>query len=403
MGKTSRIAVIGAGIVGLATAYQLKQLNADVELLILEKEDSFAKHQSGHNSGVIHSGIYYKPDSLKAQNCRRGYQLLIDFCDQNDIDYDICGKVIVAADNDEKTALENIFQRGIQNKLEGIKKISGAEVKEYEPYVQCVEGVLVPQAGIVDYKNVSKKLVEILQGAGTEFAFRTKLDKVEISNGEVLLKSRDRVFQADFVINCAGLYSVDVTRLFDKTFRDIRIIPFRGEYFNLVKEKEYLVRNLIYPVPNPEFPFLGVHFTRMMNGGIKAGPNAVLAFKREGYSRWDVNVKELFEVLAFKGFQKIASKYWDEGWMEMKRSFSKRLFVKALQKFVPDVGYNDLETGGSGVRAQACDREGILIDDFLIVEDEHSLNVCNAPSPAATSSLAIGESVARKVLERVKK
>ena len=403
MGKTSRIAVIGAGIVGLATAYQLKQLNADVELLILEKEDSFAKHQSGHNSGVIHSGIYYKPDSLKAQNCRRGYQLLIDFCDQNDIDYDICGKVIVAADNDEKTALENIFQRGIQNKLEGIKKISGAEVKEYEPYVQCVEGVLVPQSGIVDYKSVSKKLVEILQGAGAEFAFRTKLDKVEISNDEVLLKSRDRVFQADFVVNCAGLYSVDVTRLFDKTFEDIRIIPFRGEYFNLVKEKEYLVRNLIYPVPNPEFPFLGVHFTRMMNGGIKAGPNAVLAFKREGYSRWDVNVKELFEVLAFKGFQKIASKYWDEGWMEMKRSFSKRLFVKALQKFVPDVGYNDLETGGSGVRAQACDREGILIDDFLIVEDEYSLNVCNAPSPAATSSLAIGESVARKVLERVKK
>lgn len=403
MRKNSRIAVIGAGIVGLATAYQLKKLDPDVEILILEKEDSFGKHQSGHNSGVIHSGIYYKPGSLKAENCRKGYELLIDFCDQNGIEYDICGKVIVAGDNSEKESLENIFQRGIQNKLQGLKKLSASEVKEYEPYVQCVEGVWVPQTGIVDYKQVCSKLAESLKNSGAEFEYRAKLDKVQIANGEIFLKSGNTDFPVDFVVNCAGLYSLEVTRLFDKTFKNIRMIPFRGEYYDLVKEKEYLVKNLIYPVPNPEFPFLGVHFTRVVGGGIKAGPNAVLAFKREGYSRWDVNFKELFEVLSYRGFRKIATKYWDEGWMEMKRSYSKRLFVEALQKLIPEVGYNDIQRGGSGVRAQACDKDGGLIDDFLIVEDQYSLNVCNAPSPAATSSLAIGKSVAKKVLERVKK
>lgn len=399
--RKKKIAVIGAGIVGLATAYQLKQLT-DVEILILEKEDTFGKHQSGHNSGVIHSGIYYKPGSLKAENCRRGYELLIDFCDQNDIEYDICGKVIVASDESEREALENIFQRGIQNELQGLKKLSADEVKEYEPYVKCVEGVWVPQTGIVDYKEVCSKLVEHLKDLGTEFEFRAKLDKVEFKNGEILLSSGKKVFQADFVVNCAGLYSLEVTRLFDKTFKNIRMIPFRGEYYDLVTEKEYLVKNLIYPVPNPEFPFLGVHFTRVMGGGIKAGPNAVLAFKREGYSRWDVNIRELFEVLTYSGFRKIAAKYWDEGWMELKRSYSKRLFVEALQKLIPEIGYNDIERGGSGVRAQACDKGGVLIDDFLIVEDEYSLNVCNAPSPAATSSLAIGESVAKRVVDRIK-
>ncbi len=403
MRKKSKIAVIGAGIVGLATAYQLKKLAPDVEILILEKEDSFGQHQSGHNSGVIHSGIYYKPGSLKAENCRKGYELLLGFCDENSIEYDICGKVIIASDEGERASLENIFERGLQNKLQGLKKLSAAEVREYEPYVQCVEGVWVPQTGIIDYKQVCRKLAQILKNSGTEFQYQTKLDKVEIANGEILLKSRDRVFRADFVINCAGLYSLEVTRLFDESFKNIRMIPFRGEYYDLVKEKEYLVKNLIYPVPNPEFPFLGVHFTRVMGGGIKAGPNAVLAFKREGYSRWDVNLKELFEVLTCSGFRKIATKYWDEGWMEMKRSYSKRLFVEALQKLIPDVGYNDIQRGGSGVRAQACDREGVLIDDFLIVEDEYSLNVCNAPSPAATSSLAIGESVAKKVMDKIKK
>lgn len=401
MRKNLKIAVIGAGIVGLATAYQLKKLDPDLEIVFLEKEDSFGKHQSGRNSGVIHSGIYYKPGSLKAENCRKGYELLIDFCDQNGIEYDICGKVIVAADESERESLENIYQRGLENKLQGLKKLSASEVREYEPYVQCVEGIWVPQTGIVDYKQVCKKLAEILENSGTEFEYRTKLDKVEVSNGKILLNSGGRTFEADFVVNCAGLYSLEVTRLFDKTFKNIRMIPFRGEYYDLVKEKEYLVKNLIYPVPNPEFPFLGVHFTRVMGGGIKAGPNAVLAFKREGYSRWDVNLKELFEVLAYPGFRKIATKYWDEGWMEMKRSYSKRLFVKALRKLIPEVGYNDIQRGGSGVRAQACDEDGRLIDDFLIVEDQYSLNVCNAPSPAATSSLAIGESVAKKVLERV--
>jgi (S)-2-hydroxyglutarate dehydrogenase len=393
------IIVVGGGIVGLATALKLKTTNPFLKVLLLEKENELAKHQTGNNSGVIHSGLYYKPGSLKAKNCIHGYHLLVDFCKENSVPFELCGKIVVATEEKELALLENLYERGQQNGLQNLKKLSKEELKEYEPHVTGLKGIFVPQTGIVDYKKVSEKYGELLKQKEADINLGEQVIDIHVDASKVVVVTQRQSYSAKLVVNCAGLYSDKVARMTVKDL-NVKIIPFRGEYFKLIKEKEYLVKNLIYPVPDPNFPFLGVHFTRMAKGGVEAGPNAVLAFKREGYKKSDINLSELAETLAWPGFQKVASKYWRTGFGEMYRSFSKAAFTKALQKLIPEIQESDLVEGGSGVRAQACDREGGLVDDFMILEKEHVINVCNAPSPAATSSLAIGETVSTLALKR---
>jgi L-2-hydroxyglutarate oxidase len=392
------VIISGAGIVGLATALKIKEKKPDWRIAVLEKEQQPAMHQSSRNSGVIHSGIYYRPGSLRAVNCKKGYDLLLDFCRTHQIPHEICGKIIVAVEPAERTALDNIYQRGIQNQLTGIRKISAAEAREIEPHVRAIEAVWVPQSGIVDYGVVARKYAELFEKKGGTLLFQQKVQKVLAQKGGVAVEANNS-FQARVFVNCSGLYS-DHVALQTGISPEIQILPFRGEFYDLIPEAQRLVKHLIYPVPNPNFPFLGVHFTRMIQGGIEAGPNAVLAFKREGYSRWDIDIKELAETLAFPGFRKIARKYWRDGWAEMQRSYSKQHFVKALQRLIPEIRSEDLTPGRSGVRAMACDAAGNLLDDFLILSEPGIINVCNAPSPAATASLAVGETVAARVLEQ---
>lgn len=394
------ITVIGGGIVGLATALQIQKTNPALRILLIEKETELARHQTGNNSGVIHSGLYYKPGSLKAINCIRGYHLLLDFCRDNDIAFDLCGKIVVATEEKELPLLQNLFDRGKQNGLEGFKKLNKEQLKEYEPHVNGLEGFFVPQTGIVDYTKVALKYGEILTKNGATIKLGERVTSIRNQNDQQEVITDKSNYQSKLVINCAGLYSDKVARMTVPNV-NVKIIPFRGEYYKLTKEKEYLVKNLIYPVPDPNFPFLGVHFTRMAKGGVEAGPNAVLAFQREGYKKSDINFSELFESLAWPGFQKVAARYWRTGMGEMYRSFSKSAFTKALQKLIPEIQESDLTTGGAGVRAQACSRDGGLVDDFLILEEKNVINVCNAPSPAATSSLAIGETVAALALKRI--
>ncbi len=394
------IIVIGGGIVGLATALKIKEQRPDLKVLVLEKETEVAKHQTGNNSGVIHSGLYYKPGSLKATNCIRGYNMLIDFCEKEEIPFEITGKVVVATNEEQRPLLNNLYVRGQQNGLEGLRKISAQEVKEYEPYVTSVEGMWVPQTGIVDYKVVSEKYAEKLRSYGAELNFGERVIGITKGHSLSIVKTERNTYETKLVINCGGLYSDKVAQMSQENPINVRIIPFRGEYYKIRPEKHYLVKNLIYPVPDPNFPFLGVHFTRMMRGGIEAGPNAVLAFRREGYKKMDINAKELYETLTWPGFQKVAMKYWETGLGEMYRSFSKAAFTKALQELIPDIQESDLIEGGAGVRAQACDREGGLLDDFSIIEDTKVINILNAPSPAATSSLSIGQTVSEMALKR---
>lgn len=402
MNKIYDVIIIGGGIVGLSTAYQTQISNPSLKIAILEKENDAAKHQTGHNSGVIHSGIYYKPGSLKAINCKNGYDKLIKFCREYEIKHDICGKLIILKNESERQSFENIYKRGLENGLEGIKKITFQEAKEIEPYVNCLEAIKVPQTGIIDYVDVAKKYQELFISNGGTFFSGAKVIGLKDHKNERVVETQIGDFRANIIVNCAGLYSDKVTKMAGNVMNNLMIIPFRGEYYELNKEKEFLVKNLIYPVPNPDFPFLGVHFTRMIYGGVEAGPNAVLAFSREGYKRWDINIKELFEVLTFPGFKKIAVKYWDEGWMEMKRSFSKRLFVESMQQIIPQITEKDVHRSGSGVRAQACDSDGGLLDDFKIIENNKYVHVCNAPSPAATSSLAIGETISKLIKSKIK-
>lgn len=413
------VIIAGAGIVGLATAYKLLEKKPKLKICIIEKENGVSKHQTGNNSGVIHSGIYYKPGSLKALNCRRGYKMLLDFCDENKISYEICGKVIVATNENEIPRLNNLFERGQQNGLEGMKELEKDEVKRYEPYVNGVKGIHVPQTGIIDYKIVSAKLASLIQDKGAKFVFNEKLELIndnKIIPRSPFLHSQESVraeqkvveiftdknsYTCKLLITCCGLQSDRIAKLNNKNL-NVRIIPFRGEYFSIKKEKRFLVNNLIYPVPDPQFPFLGVHFTRMIDGKVEAGPNAVFAFKREGYTKTDIDFKDLSDSIFWGGFFTIAKKYWKIGFGEFYRSFSKPAFVKALQKLLPDIQASDLEPGGVGIRAQACDVNGNLVDDFLFVENERVIHVCNAPSPAATASLAIGDTIAEKALERIK-
>lgn len=396
------IIIVGAGIVGLATALRLKEKQEDLAILIVEKEAEVAKHQTGHNSGVIHSGIYYKPGSLKAQNCKQGYAELLSFCDAHAIPYELCGKVIVASDAQEIPSLERIYSRGLENGLEGLRVIAEEELKEYEPHCRGVKAIVVPQTGIVDYKVVCEKYLELFKEKGGDALFGEQVNGLKDETDGTVVITNKGSYKGSVVINCAGLYSDKIAEMAMGKL-GIKILPFRGEYYHIKETKHHLVKNLIYPVPNPNFPFLGVHFTRMIGGGVEAGPNAVLAYAREGYNNRTVDFKELFETLGFSGFQKVAMKYWKMGLYELYRSYSKQAFTKALQKLVPEVQQNDLERGNAGVRAQACDKNGNLIDDFLIFEDKHTVNVCNAPSPAATSSLSIGMTIAEKVLKKIGK
>ncbi len=387
------VIIVGGGAVGLATALQLQKQNANLKVLVLEKDAVVANHQTGNNSNVIHSGVYYKPGSLKARNCIEGYHMLIDFCRKHEVPFNLCGKVIVATEEKELPVLKTIYERGQQNGLQNLKMLKAEELKEYEPHVAGIAGIHVPQTGIVDYRVVAEKYAEVFQQQGGELHLSEKVIDIQESSEKVVVITQKASYSSKLVVNCAGLYSDKIAGLTMKNV-DFRIIPFRGEYYKLRKEKEYLVKTLIYPVPDPNFPFLGVHFTTMVGGGVECGPNAVLAFKREGYKKSDINLSELGETLAWPGFRKIVSKYWRTGLGEIHRSYSKPAFTKALQKLMPEIREEDLIPGGAGVRAQACDRTGGLLDDFLILEDKQVINVCNAPSPAATSSLSIGSTVA---------
>ena len=392
------VTIIGAGIVGLATAYQLQNLSPSLKICIIEKESTVAAHQTGHNSGVIHSGIYYKPGSLKAKNCLKGYSMMIKFAEENNIAFDICSKIIVATSQKELPLLENIYNRGLQNGLTGLKKLNVEQSQELEPHVSCVASVLVPQTGIINYTDVSLKMAEHIVQNGGAIKLKHELLSHQNLSDRIILKTSVGEVETKTVVNCAGLQSDKIAKQFDPTI-DVQIIPFRGEYYKIKDKRTSLVKNLIYPVPNPDFPFLGVHFTRMIKGGIEAGPNAVLAYQREGYSRKDFKLNEFWETLSFKGFRKVAYKYWREGSEELYRSYSKKAFVSALQKLIPDIKSEDVYEYGAGVRAQACDSGGNLLDDFFISQKDRVINVCNAPSPAATAALSVGETIAELVLK----
>jgi L-2-hydroxyglutarate oxidase len=394
------IIVIGGGIVGLATGMKIKQQQPELSIAVLEKETALAQHQTGNNSGVIHSGLYYKPGSLKATNCIRGYQELLQFCEAENIPFEITGKVVVATRKEQIPLLHNLFERGKQNCLEGVRQITLDELKELEPYCAGVAALYVPQTGIVDYKKVAETYAKKLMEMGGLIFLGQKVIEVRQQQGINYIETNKEILQSKLIINCAGLYSDKVADMTGLDPEEVKILPFRGEYYKIKKEREYLVKNLIYPVPDPNFPFLGVHFTRMMKGGVEAGPNAVLAFKREGYKRTDFNFSEFKESISWPGLQKVAAKYWKTGLGEYYRSFSKTAFTKALQELIPDIQESDLVEGGAGVRAQACDRTGGLLDDFYITENTMAINVLNAPSPAATSSLSIGGSVADLALKR---
>lgn len=393
--------IIGGGIVGLATGLNLIEKRPNIRLLIIEKEESVAQHQTGHNSGVIHSGLYYKPGSLKATNCINGYNKLLEFCKRNEIPHEICGKVVVATNKEQIPLLQNLYTRGIENGLDGLEILSPEQIKEIEPHVSGIKGIKVPQTGIIDYKVVAEKYAGLIKQAGGEIRLGEQAVSISEHNKISTVVTNKGSYNTSLVINCAGLYSDKVGQFTEAEQVKVRIVPFRGEYYEIKPEKQFLVKHLIYPVPDPNFPFLGVHFTRMVGGGIEAGPNAVLAFRREGYKKIDFNFTEFSETLAWPGFRKVAAKYWRTGLGEYYRSFSKSAFTKALQELIPEIQESDLIPGGAGVRAQACDYEGGLLDDFSISENQQAINVFNAPSPAATSSLAIGETIANLAAARM--
>jgi (S)-2-hydroxyglutarate dehydrogenase len=391
------IVVIGGGIVGLASAYNLLKEHPELKVAVIEKEDMLAAHQTGHNSGVIHSGLYYKPGSLKATNCITGYNMLLDFCRENNIPFDLCGKLVVATEERELPLLDNLYKRGLENGLTEIKYVEAKDIQTYEPHLEGgLKALHVPYTGIIDYTEVCIKMAEWVEKWGGKVFTNTKAEDIEEFANFMVVKTNNQSFETKMIVNCAGLYCDKVAQMAGEKV-DTRIIPFRGEYYMLKPEKRYLVKNLIYPVPDPNFPFLGVHFTRMIDGGVEAGPNAVFAFKREGYHKTDVDFTELFESLTWPGFQKVAVKYWKTGIGEFYRSFSKTAFTNALRKFIPQIQEDDLIPAEAGVRAQACDREGGLLDDFKIIEKPRAIHILNAPSPAATSSLSIGKTIAEMV------
>lgn len=390
--------IIGGGIIGLSTAMTLGQNYPRAKIAVLEKESQWAFHQTGHNSGVIHSGIYYKPGGFKARFCRAGNQSMVAFCQQHQIDYDICGKVIVAVEESELPQLENLYQRGLKNGLK-VRKINAEEVKEIEPHVRCLAGLHVPSTGIVNYRQVCQKYADLIRLQGGELYLNTKVVKIIDTNNVQVLETTQGKFETRFTINCAGLQSDRVAKL-GKAKPEAKIVPFRGEYYELKPEKRSLVNTLIYPVPNPDFPFLGVHFTKMIDGSVHAGPNAVLSLKREGYQKTDFNLRDFMEVMTYPGFWRLAAKHSDDGIQEIIRSFSKAAFTRSLQRLIPAVQAEDLVPTHAGVRAQALKNNGKLVDDFSIISNQNSVHVCNAPSPAATSSIEIGKAVVERIVEQ---
>ncbi|MBN6888105.1 (S)-2-hydroxyglutarate dehydrogenase [Cytobacillus horneckiae] len=383
--------IIGGGIVGLSVGMELLIQHPQIKLAIIEKESHVAAHQTGHNSGVIHSGIYYKPGSEKARLAKKGSQTMRSFCEEYGLEVDICGKVIVASEDEELPLLDNLYKRGIDNGLD-IRLIDKSELLEIEPYVNGKQAIHVPMAGIVNYKQVSEKMAEIIIEKGGELLFNHEVLSVTETEGEAVISTNKGDIKCAFYINCGGLHSDRVAKRAN-LLTDMKIIPFRGEYYQLKEEKRGLVKNLIYPVPNPNFPFLGVHFTRMIGGAVDVGPNAVLGFKREGYRKTDIHLPDLVEVLGYKGFWKLASQYMKEGMDEMIRSASKKLFLKNVQKLMPEIQADDLIPGPAGVRAQALKDDGSLVDDFYILPSKRSIHVLNAPSPAATASIEIGKQI----------
>ncbi len=386
------VIIIGGGIVGLATAMALSR-EKGIKIALIEAEAQLGWHQTGNNSGVIHSGLYYKPGSLKAQNCVEGREALYRFCEEHNIAHDRCGKLVVATREDELPNLEELERRGRANGLIGLKRLRGEELGEYEPHVAGIAGLFVPETGIVDYNDVSQAYAEVIQSAGHDIFLNRCFRSLKKADGQLVLETNGEPLAAKALINCAGLYSDRVARKCGIE-PGLKIIPFRGEYYDLVPEKYHLVNNLIYPVPDPAFPFLGVHFTRMIHGGVEAGPNAVLAFKREGYRKSSVSLKDSFEIFTYPGFLKLGKKYLRMGLGEFYRSYSKTAFVKALQRIIPEITLNDVTPGGAGVRAQALEKNGALSDDFRIVEAKSMIHVLNAPSPAATASISIGQKIA---------
>jgi len=386
------VTIIGGGIVGLAAAHELLKQKPSLKVILLEKEPQVGQHQTGHNSGVIHSGIYYKPGSLKAINCRRGIELLLEFCNHYDISYDMCGKVIVATTEKELNTLGMLHVRGRENGISGLKMLSAPELLEYEPHAAGLSALYCPETGIIDYLQVCRQFSANIQEKG-EVAAGAAVVSIEERPDGITIATETGEYETRFLINCAGLFSDQVAELAGAR-RQVRIIPFRGEYFMLKEQARHLVKNLIYPVPDPRYPFLGVHFTRTISGGIEAGPNAVLAWAREGYKKTDIDVKEMWDYLSYGGFWRMAGKYWTTALGEYYRSFFKGAFVNALQKLVPEITADDISTSPAGVRAQALAPDGGLVDDFVINDTGTMIHVINAPSPAATSSLAIGEHIA---------
>ena len=395
--KIQDVLVVGGGIVGLATALNIMQTRPKTKLTLIEKEESLGQHQTGHNSGVIHSGLYYKPGSLKAINCISGYQKMLEFCRQHSIPHDICGKIVVATSKAELPRLEELHRRGVANGLDGLRFLQPAEIREIEPHCSGLGGLFVPQTGIVNYVEVANKFAELLTSMGAEIVCGETVVDIVRHGDQVEVIGNKNTWTGRVAVVCAGLQS---DRLARKSEPDLplRILPFRGEYYQFAASAPKLVNHLIYPVPDPAFPFLGVHFTRMVGGGVECGPNAVFALGREAYKKTDLNMRDLCESIAWPGFRLVAKKYWRMGLGEYHRSLSKQAFVKALQKLIPEIRAEYLEPGGAGIRAQACDRDGNLLDDFDIRKDGNIIHVCNAPSPAATASLAIGQSISDSVL-----
>jgi L-2-hydroxyglutarate oxidase LhgO len=386
------VVVIGGGVVGLGVALEITRRFPRLRLLLLEKEDRVARHQSGHNSGVIHSGVYYKPGSLKARLCVTGAAAMVEFCREHGIAHEVCGKVIVATHADELPGLEELRKRGEANGLTGLRMIGPEELREIEPHAAGLKALVVPATGITDYAVVCEKYSELISASGGTVLTSAAAMGIRRSANEIVVETSRGAFSTDSLINCAGLFSDRISRMAGDE-PGVMIVPFRGEYYDLTAERASLVRALIYPVPDPRFPFLGVHFTRRITGRVDAGPNAVLALAREGYRHRDINLRDLASSLAFPGFWRMARQHWRNGLDEWHRSLSKQAFVRALQRLLPEVGENDLVPGGSGVRAQALKPDGALVDDFQFVPSGKVLHVLNVPSPAATASLAIGKAI----------
>jgi L-2-hydroxyglutarate oxidase LhgO len=390
--------VIGGGIVGLATAMAITQRLPKHRLLVLEKENEVGSHQTGHNSGVIHSGLYYRPGSIKAKTCVEGARAMVEFCESNRIAYLCCGKVVVATSEAELPQLEMLYERGVANGVPGVAMIGPERLKELEPYSNGIKAIHVPGAGITDYAAVARKYAEIVERQGGGVRTQARVNGLKVKQNETVICSTQGEFVAKYVVNCTGLHSDRLSQMAGAS-NGLMIAPFRGEYYDLLPARQHLVKGLIYPVPDPNFPFLGVHFTRMVRGGVEAGPNAVLALKREGYRKSDFSLRDTFSTLAFPGFWRMAGKYWRQGMAEYHRSLSKAAFLRSLQRLVPELRDEDIRPGGSGVRAQALDRQGKLLDDFQIVRTGNVIHVCNVPSPAATASIVIGRQIREMAIE----